>query len=428
MKRNHYLLVLLALIISISANAQFSLTGEIRPRTEMYGGNNSRLRNEGEAMGVATQQRSRLYFTYQDTTGLKIVFSPQMVHFWGQMPQAYDLLGDGIPGSPEGSFSIFEAYAEYKASDWYTLKAGRQAISYKDQRWFGALGWAASGRSHDAFVNKLTLGKVKLDVGAALNRTMHFQGVDVRGFAGIRGGYNSMYYAWATVPAGKLKIDAMINGVNTLTNLAELTAGTTTDTEFANVTTFGILPTYKSGDLTINASAYLQSSENRSASLFAIDITTKVLGFPLTVGADIVSGDDLSTEDESEAWLQPFGTNHKFYGLMDFFYVGSGEAVGLNDFYAKAVFKTGSKSKLIVMPHFLSTNQDILNLDDELEGGSYGTEIDLVYNLNVSKGFNFKFGYSTIFATELLEAYKGGSADEFNHWAWMQLTFKPKFL
>ena len=406
------------------ATAQFSLSGEIRPRTELYNGNNVRLATSDDRIGVATQQRTRLNFSFKDSTGLKIVFSPQVINFWGQSPQFVDLLADDVPGGEtESVFSVFEAYAEYAASDWYTLKVGRQAISYNDERWFGALGWAASGRAHDAFVNKLSFGDVTVDVGVALNQTRHTNGTNAAFIQNIRTGYKSLQYLWATIPVGKVKIQAMATN--------EVLNTSAQGVDYNNRTTLGILPSFSSGNVAINASAYLQSGSNLSANLFAFDITYKGLGLPLTLGADFVSGDDSSTS-ESEAWQQPFGTNHKFYGFMDFFYVGPGEAVGVNDIYAKAVLKTGQKSKVIVMPHLLSTNQDITNLNGELEGGSYGTEIDLVFDLSVSKGFNFKLGYSTLFASDLMKAYKGGAAgadaESFNQWGWMQLTFKPNFL
>jgi len=424
---------------SFMANAQFSLMGEIRPRTELYDGNNTGLATKDNRIGLATQQRTRLYFSYKDSTGLKIVFSPQVVNFWGQDPQFLDLLGDNAPnGEAEGTFSVFEAYAEYAANDWYTLKVGRQAISYADQRWFGALGWAATGRAHNAFVNKLSFGKAKVDVGVALNHTRHTNDFNLTANSAIRAGYKSLQYLWATIPASdQFKIQTMITN-EVITNSAKTTE---TAVDYSNRTTLGILPSFKSDNIAVNASAYWQNGQGSfsGASLYAFDITYKGAGIPITLGADFVSGNDLSTDDKNERWAQPFGTNHKFYGLMDFFYVGEVPQSGLNDIYAKAVFKTGGKSKLIVMPHLFSTNQDFIDSDGATVGGYLGTEIDLVFNLNVSKGFNFKLGYSTIFADDLLTEMPtptstaptrrlGGDAGEFSQWAWMQLTFKPKFL
>lgn len=427
MKQTVYLLSLGLLLISFQGVSQFSLSGEVRPRTELYDGNNSALAAPDNTPGVATQQRTRLYFSYKDSTGLKLVFSPQVVHFWGQDPQFLDLLGDNAPnGEAEGIFSVYEAYAEYAASDWYTLKVGRQAISYADQRWFGALGWAATGRAHNAFVNKLTLGKLKLDVGVALNQTKHVNDEDYAAIGSVRAGYKSLQYAWATLPASdKFKVQAMITNEVITSSLTDSTVN------YGSRTTLGILPSFSSGDLAINASAYIQNGlgSRSGAYLYAADITYKGLGLPITLGVDIVSGNNLTDSTENQAWAQPFGTNHKFYGLMDFFYVGEPSLAGLNDIYAKVVLKTGKKSKLVIMPHLLSSNQELENLDGNLEKGSFGTEIDLVYDLNVSKGFNFKLGYSALFATDLMKAHKGtANSESLNQWAWMQLTFKPKFL
>lgn len=425
--KNLYLVLATVLLSYMGAQAQFSLTGEIRPRTELYNGNNTglaqKLDEPGSRIGIATQQRSRLYFSYKSEAGVKIVFTPQLINFWGQMPQAYDLLGDSAPGAPEPTLSVFEAYAEYKVSDSYTLKVGRQAISYKDQRWFGALGWAASGRSHDAFVNKLSFGDVKLDIGIALNQTKHVNALDSTAITAIRGGYKSLQYAWLTIPVGALKLDAMI------TNATVGGAASSTVTAYNNITTFALLPSFKaSDDLSVNASVYGQLNENNKGLgyLVAADVTYKGLGLPITVGADFLSGTS-TAGDGTNLWLQPFGTNHKFYGFMDFFYVG--ETVkggnGLTDIYAKAVFKTGKKTALIVMPHLFSSTLKSENMQSD---GYFGTELDLVFNYNVAPGFNFKLGYSKFFATSLMETGYGGDKDAGNQWAWMQLTFKPTFL
>lgn len=421
MKKTIYLTAIFG-CLTISSQAQFSLKGEVRTRTELYHGNNSRLAFEDEDAGLATQQRSRLTFDYKTEDGLKLVFSPQVIHFWGQMPQTYDLLGDSAPSGPEGTFSVFEAYAEYAASEKYTLKVGRQAISYKDQRWFGALGWAAASRSHDAFVNKFKFGEVKLDVGLALNQTKHVQGVDSAAIANIRGGYKSLQYAWLTAPlSDAFTLDAMVSNTTSTTSL------TAADVEYANVTTIGILPTYKTEGLTVNASGYLQSAESLSSYLIAADVTFKA-GVPITLGADIVSGNDLTDTEKSNTWLQPNGTNHKFYGFMDFFYVGETPSFGLNNYYAKGVFKTGEKTKLIAFAHYFATNKDFLDGEGEEVGGYLGSEVDLIFDYSVSSSFNLKLGYSTLFADELFESFKSGSSDATNYWGWLQLTFNPKFL
>ena len=419
-----YTTLIMSIIAITSGYAQLVISGEIRPRSELYNGTNNAKTSSDNRPGLATQQRSRITLTYTgtgDTEGLKVVLSPQLVSFWGQMPQAYDLLGDGAPGAPEANFSVFEAYALYKFSDLFSLKFGRQAISYGDQRWFGALGWAASGRSHDAFVGKFSLSESSnLDVGFTLNQTRHTNDPNVS-LQNIRAGNKSLQYIWYDTKLGEsVKLPVMVTNV---TNQDLDTAGVFDGTH-THVTTFGTMPTIKlSEQLTVDASAYYQfSGDDHAASLFAISATYKSGKTPITIGADIVSGKAVDdTDTKTKTWLQPFGTNHKFYGLMDFFYVGETRQEGLNDFFVKTAFKTGEKSKLLAHVHHFIANKDYNSAENGELTKDIGTEIDLIYNLNISKPFNLKLGYSQFFASE---AFGVIPSDDFNSWTWLQLTAK----
>ena len=56
--------------------------------------------------------------------GLKVVFSPQLVHFWGTMPQAYSLTAEGSHNGElaSGELSVFEAYAEYTLTESFSSR------------------------------------------------------------------------------------------------------------------------------------------------------------------------------------------------------------------------------------------------------------------------------------------------------------------
>ena len=424
MKRVHLLMVM-ALLLAGKSMAQLKISGEIRPRTELYNGNNTANpaiggKSSGDnTPGLATQQRTRFTFTYTgegDTKGLKIVFSPQLIHFWGQMPQAYDLLGDGAPGAPESNFSVFEAYAEYALTESFSLKFGRQAISYGDQRFLGALGWAASGRAHDAFVGKFKIGSSSLDAGFTLNSGFHRSegAFDAR----VRSGNKSLQFAWFT-PSISADISAPVMIVNeTYQNLDSLGAFSGAHT---NRTTAAIMPKIKlSDDLTLDGSFYYQfSGDTHAATLLAVNATYKVGKSSIGIGADIVSADDPNTDDKTENFRQPYGTNHKFYGFMDFFYVAPAgiEDRGLNDFFVKAKVPAGDKSALIAHVHYFTHPYATA----ENESGTLGQELDLIYNLNVSKAYNVKLGYSQFLADDNFNAVM---ADDFNNWVWLQLTAK----
>lgn len=419
--------MLLTLVTATASYAQLVISGEVRPRTELYNGNNAPKTNTDNIPGLATQQRTRVTFTYTGTeerAGLKIVFSPQLINFWGQLPQAYDLIGAGTQGGNEGALSVYEAYAQYAFSDAFTLKFGRQAISYGDQRWFGALGWAATGRAHDAFVGKFKLGDSKLDVGVSLGRTSFGNTpAQILGGDAIRAGYKSLQYVWfEPAISSTFKLPIMV------TNITNQDSVSATFASHTNVTTFGVMPMVKvSDDLAFNASAYYQYSAedgvDLAASMFSLSATYKGAGIPLTLGADIVSGkayDD--TEATTKTWQQPFGTNHKFYGFMDFFYVGETRTEGLNDIYLKTAIKLSDKSKLLAHAHYFLANQEYLSVaDGTTPTTDIGQELDLVYVNNVSKALNVKLGYSQFFASEDFNTVLG---NDFNNWVWLQLTAK----
>ncbi len=416
-----YAFALLALLAAGKSFGQLKIQGEIRPRTELYNGNNTPKTDDGNVPGLATQQRSRLTLSYQGE-GFKIVFSPQLVHFWGQMPQAYDLLGDGAPGAPESNFSVFEAYAEYDLTDATKLKFGRQALSYGDQRILGALGWAASGRAHDAFVGKFKFGDVKLDAGFTLNQTRHSNDFNPE-LQNIRAGNKSLQYLWMDAPMGDSKLTLMALNVSNL----KATDANNTFNGLINNTTLGVLPKLKFDDITVDLSGYYQfSGDKHTAWLASAAVTFKTDFAPITVGADIVSGkayDD--TDAKSKTWQQPFGTNHKFYGLMDFFYVGPDDVTaGLNDYFIKSVLKAGS-GKLVTHLHYFTTNKEYLvTADDGVTTSAstdVGAEIDLIYKTKIAKKLGTAIGYSQFFAADDWNVLPSG---DFNNWVWLQLTAK----
>jgi hypothetical protein len=116
---------------------------------------------------------------------------------------------------------------------------------------------------------------------------------------------------------------------------------------------------------------------------------------------------------------------------MDYFYVGNPhQNVGLVDYMLKSSFSTGAKSMLLAHVHYFSAPANIRNPEnpDQNMSSGLGAEVDLVYNLNITKELNLKIGYSQMFATSSLEVIKGGDKNAFNAWAWAMVSFKPVFI
>ena len=132
---------------------------------------------------------------------------------------------------------------------------------------------------------------------------------------------------------------------------------------------------------------------------------------------------DTSTKIKS---FNPFyGTNHKFNGWMDYFYVGNHQnSVGLTDLYFTLNYQKGKFSANIT-PHFFNAAGDIYSGTTK-QSSNLGTEIDLSIGYKVANNINFSAGFSKMYATNSMEILKGGDKDEANTWSWIMININPK--
>jgi hypothetical protein len=153
-----------------------------------------------------------------------------------------------------------------------------------------------------------------------------------------------------------------------------------------------------------------------------------VENFSIGVGTEYLSGNDQgSTSSKNNAFNPFYGTNHKFNGLMDYFYVGNHiSSVGLIDLYVPLKYSK-NKFSISLVPHFFSADGTILNSDNTKAESYLGTEIDISAGYKIIKSVSINAGYSQMFATESMEMLKGGSKDEINNWGWVMVAFKPNF-
>ncbi|MBE9484991.1 MAG: hypothetical protein IMY74_09095, partial [Bacteroidetes bacterium] len=131
-----------------------------------------------------------------------------------------------------------------------------------------------------------------------------------------------------------------------------------------------------------------------------------------------------------------YGTNHKFNGWMDYFYVGSGHGnVGLIDIYIPLKY-TYEKLTFALIPHYFMSAEIVSVMDNgilqDLSSG-LGTEVDFAVSYAAAKNVTIAGGYSQLFATETMRAVKQPTAydsDNYknsNGWGWVMVTFKPTF-
>ena len=415
------LLVCLFLFGAHLSFAQFVLDGQFRPRTEYRNGFGG-LISEVSEPGFATATRIRMNAKYQID---KYTFytSLQDVIVWGENRQLR-------PDDENNSFAIFEAWAQIDlGSGWYT-KLGRQVLSYDDERILGEVDWTQQARNHDAALMRYAKENFKLDLALAYNQDFD----DPSGFQSEGNTYGTtVFFSYKTMQMLYLKQ----KWENFTTSLLVLNNGFQNFDEndgangVSNLQTIGTNLTYKRKNFGLAANAFLQIGERqgeldvKGAYLLGLDASYKASStIGLGAGFEIISGNDDQTPGETGAFFPLYGTNHKFNGFMDYFYVGNhANSVGLLDVHLSANIALGEKSGLMAK---------VLNFQAEqgLPSGekSLGTEVDLVFTQKFD-GYALKIGYSQLFPADGMYELKGVAEAEAAHvqnWAWAMLIIKPK--
>ncbi len=409
MNRKFTFLLVIVMLMGVSTTfAQFTLSGEFRPRTEMNHGYKAMAGPDQDA-SLFTAQRTRVNFIYKsDKVKTKLVL--QDVRTWGNEKQ--------LVTNHDFGTSVHEAWAEVMFSKSFSLKAGRQELVYDDHRIFGNVGWAHQARSHDLALFKFEK-KFKLHVGVAYNENTTvsnnlYQGADA---------YKAMQFLWFNNSFGDLNLSVLF-----LNNGVEQFNSDSTSSAPKYSQTVGPRLVYKKDNLNVGGTFYYQMGDNLAAMYYHLEAGYKLSDkFSLNAGYEALSGTSQIDGTEDNSFKPLYGTNHKFNGFMDYFYVGSHmKSVGLNDLYLKANYKLGAYS-LTGFVHMFSAAADVMGADGKAMDANLGTEIDLVIGRKINDMASIACGYSHMLATETMETIRGGSADELNNWAWVMLTVKPTF-
>ncbi|MGB3851905.1 MAG: alginate export family protein [Tunicatimonas sp.] len=411
--------------------AQFTLSGEIRPRTEYRHGFKAPAPSPG-AYALFTEQRTRLKLNYQQEK-IGVGLTLQDVRIWGATAQI---------NKTDGLTSMHEAWGSLRFSNRWRLKVGRQELVYNDQRLLGSLNWAAQGRSHDAVRLTYQDSTGAFHAGVAMNQSSEVpEPVKLTstfyqapgGFAALGGGlpnYKHLQFVWLKKNRGKWTATALL--MNTGWQMPD----TTVNYLF---TGGGNLRYQVSRRTQLKGTGYYQYGKSRidervGAYLASFAVEHRWTNKQLTLGGDVLSGTEPGQE-QSSTFDPLFGTHHKFYGLMDYFYVGNphsqqDKSVGLIDLFVKPTFTLAPRASLMVQGHTFFSAVKVLDIENPTGTlpSHLGTEIDLVATYRYVKGVTLKGGYSQMLATPTLQQLKGSGSRLVNHWGWIMLSFTPTFL
>jgi hypothetical protein len=404
------------------ANAQFDFSGQYMSRGEMRHGYSS-LADASQKPSIFISQRARINGVFTKEK-YKLNFAIQDVRTWGSV--------SNLSIDNKGFLSVYEANAELYLTKKIELKVGRQILSYDDDRIFGSLDWAMQGRRHDAALFKYQDSSWTLHTGIAYNQNSESSKYSQYNVAG---NYKSLQFLWLNKKTKNTNTSFLFLNNGTAYNMLNGTTGDI-DSVTINSQTAGLRNVYTKGNLSTLTYVYYQfGKDTKNNDLSAYDICLEASykpskSFLITLGVEMLSGtSQIDTANTVNNSFTPFyGTNHRFNGYMDYFYVGNHmNSVGLIDGYLRIKY---AKNKMIysLNGHYFNAAADVkdlsaanlVNRDPHL-----GAEIDFTCIYNFTDGVSFQGGYSQIFGTETLKTIKGGSISANSNWAYLMLLVRP---
>ena len=345
----------------------------------------------------------------------------------------------GTWGSAEGgSFNVYEAWVKMSSEKGFFAKVGRQNLSYDDQRIFGADDWVMTARSHDVLKAGYEGHNHKLHLFASFNQNA----ANMNGGTYYSGGvqpYKAMEALWYHYDIPKTKL-----GLSLLFMNAGMQGGeknTKTEKTYQQQIMGGFF-SYCPKSLDFEAAYYHQLGKNENG----IPIDAWMMSYKGTYkasehwsfysGYDHLSGDaNFATPDSGhigmihhetiKGFSSLYGSHHKFYGAMDFFYVTtyvSGFTPGLQNLYAGVNYKPAEKVSMDGSFHYLATATKLQNADKPL-----GYEVELSASYKFIKEAKLSIGYSYMRGTETMVILKKTSDNRQLRWAWIMLNVSPQF-
>jgi hypothetical protein len=188
----------------------------------------------------------------------------------------------------------------------------------------------------------------------------------------------------------------------------------------------------------ISTAFYYQGGHDRDGLSLSAYTSTIALSyqqklFRLTPGWDYLSGNDAFSTDATNHRFDPlYGTPHKFWGFMDYFYAGSGSpAGGLNDAYFKIKYLSLNKRFNAGLDyHYFALAQNQKSVAGDAIKKYLGSEFDLVGNYSLNKFTTVEAGFCVMAATQSMEYAKGLaplSSHLNNAWSYLQINIRPDF-
>ncbi|MEO8822342.1 MAG: alginate export family protein [Ginsengibacter sp.] len=406
-------------------SSELKLNIQLRPRAEFRNGLFTPIL-ESQKPASFISQRSRLGVTYSKNQKLQLGLSTQVVTTWGNDPQVQNTAND---------ISLYEAWARINFNPSWSLKVGRQVLSYDDERILGKLDWNNAGRKHDAALLKFEKEKFRADAAFAFNQNSERSTGTFYNSSNSQP-YKSMQLLWMKYSFSKtLSASALAMNLN-FQNPA--------DSGISNLQTMGANLFYAKNKLHVNGTFYYQSGNmplknSSSIKTGAWMASAKILfnvnnNAALGIGSDFLSGRDMNATSSKITYFNPlYGTGHKFYGAMDYFYVASPHHnVGLWDSYLNLDLNASEKLSFQIALHHFTSTAAVINYSGNKAAPTLGNEADISFGYNIMKEVKLSGGYSQMFTDPSMRYVKNilpsQEMKSLQNWVWLSLNINPEIL
>lgn len=430
---------------------QLSVSAQLRTRSELRDGQGSPAVAD-TVPAFFTSQRTRLSVGF---TGyrFKLYSVIQDVRVWGQDASTITRV---TPAGKSG-LMLHEAWADISLLDTtnrnqLTLKIGRQELNYDDARLVGNLDWLQQARRHDAALLRFESKSIIAHLGAAFNQNEErksntiYNGVPSgypAGTNGIGAMYKSMQFLYA---ARKFKTSTLsllifkddfskfhVDNSNPQQPRQVFEAGV-----WSRVTGGAHFNGSLSRRINATADAFYQGGHYREGTSLneyffsATVVYTHSKHFSIGPGLDLTSGNNGSDPSKRYQRFDPlYGTPHKFWGYMDYFYAADGFGPnGLLDVYLKTRFSSTDKLYFTFDVHRFSLPNAVTDEQGRAMSKSLGVEFDVVGSWAATKLITIEAGYSlmqmssTMLSTQVKNT---AAASRTAQWAWLMINIRPSF-
>ena len=404
---------------TFSVDADYLTRGEIR-RGGIY------VTEDGDALNSRfILSRTRLGASYS-RDWLSARLTAQHADTWGS--------------SAGNSLSMNEAWVKAQFPVGFFAQLGRQRLSYDDQRIFGADDWSMTGYSHDGLKLGFERAGHKVHLFGAYNQDV--SNIDQGGtrFSGGIQPYKSLASLWYHYDIPKTGIGASLLFVNMGLEDNMVYIGEEPKTCFQQLAVTFL--SWKPKHFGLEASYYHQwGKSNGGIPLNAWMASAKAMATPsehwsFRAGYDYLSGEeDFPIPGEGDIGLvrheivrgfnSLYGSNHKFYGAMDFFYVSTyvnGFTPGLQNLYAGVSWTPVKPLSADAAYHFFSTAVPVQDAKQAL-----GHEVELQLTWTIIPSVSLSAGYSFMQGTGTMSVLKRSTQNNRLHWGWLMLNVTPTF-